>query len=184
MKGKKTKLTGTEDTLEARQYFYIGLFGDTVNKNGMKKVKENVPNQYVQNRIQRDRGSNQHITIFIKPEMKKALKFIEKNKKNIGGKNKEAGKIIDQIGTSPKKMFNLFLQLSATCLKNDWKPLGIGKAVQGEDEVYYMVVDWPSAVELRTLLGMPEKDFHITIGFKKKDLHNVSKNEKTIVVKI
>jgi len=53
---------------------------------------------------------------------------------------------------------------------------GLGKAEQGKDVVYFIVVDWPEAQKFRAQFGLPPRDFHITMGFSNKDIHNVRKN--------
>lgn len=59
--------------------------------------------------------------------------------------------------------------------------LGLGKASDDEDEVYFVVVRWPEAQELRRAFGLPKKDFHITMGFREKDIHGVPKDETTLI---
>ncbi len=56
---------------------------------------------------------------------------------------------------------------------------GLGKAVDGANTAYFVVVDWPEAQEFRAQNGLPPHDLHITIGFTQKDIHGVRKN-KTI----
>ena len=64
---------------------------------------------------------------------------------------------------------------------DDWTALGVGKAVDGDNEVYvththnanrvtryFVVLDWKSANEMRKSMGLSPKDFHITLGFKEK----------------
>ena len=54
---------------------------------------------------------------------------------------------------------------------------GLGRAVDGANEAYFMVIDWPEAQQFRAKYGLGEKDLHVTVGFKEKDIHNVRKNQ-------
>lgn len=65
----------------------------------------------------------------------------------------------------------------------DGKPkfLGLGKAEKGENTSYYIVVEFPEANELRKSIGLKEKDFHVTLGFNKKDVHDIPKDKSTII---
>lgn len=56
---------------------------------------------------------------------------------------------------------------------------GLGRATDGANTVYFVVVDWPEAQDFRAQFGLPPHDFHITMGFTQKDIHNIRKN-KTI----
>lgn len=60
---------------------------------------------------------------------------------------------------------------------NDIELLGIGMASNAPDnESYYVVAKSDRLAELRESLELPPKDFHITIGFDKKDVFGVRKN--------
>lgn len=48
-------------------------------------------------------------------------------------------------------------------------------------EAYFIVIDWPAASALRTELGLPRMDFHITLGFSVKDIHGVKKDSSTLL---
>jgi hypothetical protein len=54
---------------------------------------------------------------------------------------------------------------------------GLGKVQQGNDVVYFMVIDWPEAQQFRASYGLPPRDFHITMGYSNKDIHYVPKNK-------
>lgn len=56
---------------------------------------------------------------------------------------------------------------------------GLGRAEAGENEAYFVVVDWPKGREIRESMGLdPDgQDFHITVGFKGADVHGVRKNQ-------
>jgi Methyltransferase domain len=50
-----------------------------------------------------------------------------------------------------------------------------------QNEAYYGVVEWPAADEARHQLGLPVHDFHITVGFRVKDIHNVPKGRGSML---
>jgi len=60
---------------------------------------------------------------------------------------------------------------------DDLRIMGIGKAEKGGNRSYFVVVNSESLDELRRRYDLPEHDFHITIGFKWKDVFGVRKNE-------
>ena len=47
--------------------------------------------------------------------------------------------------------------------------------------VYFLVAQWDAAQELRTSLGLPPKDFHVTIAFNDEDIHGVPKGASSVV---
>ena len=54
---------------------------------------------------------------------------------------------------------------------DDWQDVGLGRLTEGEaNEVFFRVVRWESGQKARAALGLPPKDFHITVGFKKARL--------------
>lgn len=57
---------------------------------------------------------------------------------------------------------------------------GIGKAVKGDNETHFVVVDSVQLNSIREELGLDKKDLHITLGFDKKDVFGVSKGTDTI----
>lgn len=59
---------------------------------------------------------------------------------------------------------------------------GIGTASDGDKEAWFVVAKCPEADRIREDLGLPAKDFHVTIGFKKSDVFSVFKDENTIVL--
>lgn len=61
------------------------------------------------------------------------------------------------------------------------KMIGVGVARKGEDEAYYVIVDFPEANELRKSLGLESKDFHVTLAFKNKDVHGAPKDSTTLI---
>lgn len=69
-------------------------------------------------------------------------------------------------------------------LTGDGEPfqvLGVGSAVNGDSIAVFVIVDWPQMNEVRAKLGLPRHDPHITLGFKRADIHGVSKNVTTLI---
>jgi hypothetical protein len=50
-----------------------------------------------------------------------------------------------------------------------------------EDVAYFVVLDWDSANQYRMELGLPKKDFHITLGFERNDVHSKLKDRSTLL---
>jgi hypothetical protein len=59
--------------------------------------------------------------------------------------------------------------------------VGIGKVEDQDDVAYFVVVDWESANTYRLELGLPKKDFHITLGYKLNDIHSKVKDRSTLL---
>lgn len=49
------------------------------------------------------------------------------------------------------------------------------------ETTYFAVVEWPEAQVFRQKLGLPPAHFHITLGFRDKDIHGVAKDFTTII---
>ena len=60
---------------------------------------------------------------------------------------------------------------------DDLKLMGVGKAQKNENTAYFVVCRSELLDEVRKMYNLPEQDFHITLGFKHKDVHGVRKNE-------
>lgn len=54
---------------------------------------------------------------------------------------------------------------------------GIGKAERGGNISYFIICHSDTLDEIRKVIGLEPKDFHITIGFDKKDVFGVRKNK-------
>jgi len=54
---------------------------------------------------------------------------------------------------------------------------GVGKAERDGNIAYFVVVESPILDEFRSSLGLEPKDFHVTLGFDKKDVFGVRKNQ-------
>lgn len=81
------------------------------------------------------------------------------------------------------KDFDLVLQLAAEFITDDIKDVGLGKVTKADNEAYFKVLQWDSANAFRTNVGLPAKDFHITVGFKTADIHDVKKDTTALLYK-
>ena len=59
--------------------------------------------------------------------------------------------------------------------------LGLGFAESGTDRAYFIVADCPKGDEVRDNLSLKKRDFHITLGFDERDIHNVRKDVTTLL---
>ncbi|XPF95616.1 hypothetical protein ACM9HF_06275 [Colwellia sp. RE-S-Sl-9] len=59
--------------------------------------------------------------------------------------------------------------------------LGLGRVLKEDQATYFVVAQSPEAQYFRQLLVLPAKDFHVTLGFKPKDIFGVSKNETSLI---
>eukprot|EP01080_Neovahlkampfia_damariscottae_P009573 gene9573-1776_t len=150
---------------------YFGIFGKRIEEIGKTKI-DIVPKIYIENREKRD-GNINHTTILLKNEMKEAFS------------NSEKCEEYSNIITNLKKQYNtdstIMLHLMAEVLEDDFIDLGLGKVSKNGNEVYFKVLEWKSASIFRKKLGLSSKDYHITVGFKESDIHNVSKGIDTLV---
>jgi hypothetical protein len=60
---------------------------------------------------------------------------------------------------------------------DDLEMLGVGKAESKGNAAYFVVCQSDKLVALRDRFELPKHDFHITLGFDKKDVFGVPKNE-------
>jgi len=59
-----------------------------------------------------------------------------------------------------------------------------GLGCLAEEQVWYAVCSFPAGNRLRQSLGLPLKDFHITLGYMRTDCHTKPKNLYTLVRKL
>ncbi len=168
-----------EDTEVWKFYGYIGLHGKRIDEcASTQEILDKVPSSYVQNRIKRD-GDHNHITVLIKSDINALLEKLP---------NSKYGDAFKQLKTkhANKKDRDVVLLLCKEVIEIDWKPLGVGKVSQldpetkEEQESYFVVVEWPSCQQFLNEFGI-QRDFHITVGFKHKDVHGVKKDKTTLL---
>lgn len=64
-----------------------------------------------------------------------------------------------------------------------WNLLGLGRITKDDNEVYFCVIDWPAANAIRQVFNLPARDIHITLGYKKSDIHNVTKDASSLILR-
>lgn len=107
---------------------------------------------YINNQKTRDRGKN-HITVINVMEYNNLVKSIG----------------MDSFINSLDTVFNYEV--------DDIKLMGIGTASKNGNSTYFIVVKSEKLDDIRSKYNLPSHDFHITLGFKWKDVFGVRKNE-------
>lgn len=82
---------------------------------------------------------------------------------------------------APREGYETFDQSDFLNMQFNLSLIGVGHAKNETDEAFYVVVNCKEGDELRTNLSLKPRDFHITLGFRERDVHNVSKDETTLV---
>ncbi len=59
--------------------------------------------------------------------------------------------------------------------------VGLGRVFKREEEVFFVVAESLEMDNLRKQVGLPKRDFHVTLGFKNGDIHDVIKNRTTLI---
>jgi hypothetical protein len=142
---------------------YIGL---DIQKSNIEEIldlwEDSFPNKNIyidmkSNKYSRDKG-NYHITVI-----------------NV----MEVNKLIEQDSDNRNKLNDLLGKVVNVELK------GIGSAVDEKrgNEAHFIVADSPELDEVRESFGLGNQDFHITIGFDKKDVFGKSKAEDSIFIR-
>jgi len=71
---------------------------------------------------------------------------------------------------------------------DDLKMMGVGTAQKNENQTYFIVLKSEKLEVIRRQYNLPEHDFHVTLGFKYKDVFGVRKNtiinKKTEFIKL
>lgn len=58
---------------------------------------------------------------------------------------------------------------------------GLGKATRGGQRSFFVVVQCERIAELRQDLRLGHRDLHITLGFDRNDVHDISKDGTTLI---
>lgn len=134
---------------------YLGIkFDKTLVSPFLKTLKdvEEDYDDYISNQQKRDSDSY-HMTLINVMEYNKIAK--------------EMG--IDKFIKSLEKVFNYPI--------DDLKMMGLGTAQRNTNKTYFVVCKSDKLDAIRNRYVLPEKDFHITLGFKYKDVFGVRKNK-------
>lgn len=147
------RLEYLKDTV-GNNYIGVNIYVDMVQQY-LERLKNIIGDEYdiyIKNQQNRDHG-HYHITV---------VNVMEYNKLS-----SEIG--MDKFINSLESAFDFEF--------DDVKFLGIGTAEKGGNRTYFIVVKSDKLQEVRNKYGLPEQDFHVTIGFKWKDVFGVRKNE-------
>jgi hypothetical protein len=85
----------------------------------------------------------------------------------------EFNQLVEKLGSSFQERLDAIFSLDIS----DLEFKGVGKAEKNGNVAYFVVLESPTLDEVRSSLGLEPKDFHITIGFDKKDVFGVRKNK-------
>ena len=107
---------------------------------------------YIKNQADRDSGKH-HLTLI-----------------NVSDYNR----LIIEVGMD--KFINS-LELIFNYEVDDLEMPGIGMATKSDNTSYFIVCESNKLDAIRTRYDLPKFDFHITLGFKWKDVHGVPKNK-------
>ena len=147
------RLEYLKDTV-GNNYIGVNIYVDFV-QSYLERLKNIIGDEYdvyIKNQQNRDHG-HYHITV---------INVMEYNKlsQNLG---------MDKFVNSLESAFDFEF--------DDLKFMGIGTAEKAGNRAYFIVVRSDKLQEVRKKYGLPEQDFHVTLGFKWKDVFGVRKNE-------
>lgn len=128
-----------------------------------------VPDSWVQQRQNRD-GQHSHMTLLSKVDLQLLAQNVEKI---------WPGDVLPSADMSGIAAAVVAL-LDKASYAWDWVDVGTGTCKDTSGEATFRVVLWPAARGLREKLGLPPKDFHITLGFQGNDVHSKSKGLTSI----
>ena len=176
---------------------YIGLTGPAVDRVGAKATALGISaglfsSSAANARLKRD-GANYHITLLSKPEAAGAASAVAAAQ---GGGN-PMGSVLSTLsgrreptdlnGDYADPILEEHEEMMAdpdTAFVDNWVALGIGSVSDGPNTTWYAVLEWESGNAALARLGLPPKDFHITLAFEKKDVHGVGKGVDTMVMEV
>ncbi|GAN03972.1 hypothetical protein MAM1_0052d03428 [Mucor ambiguus] len=151
---------------------FLSLRGSFINTIGLR-LDQSIAEHYIQNRLARDGADKgHHITVI------NHLEIAEKAPKTLQDENGN-----EQLPASNKQKTRLFKQgqqiLLSTILDqfgdaSGWeKPidLGLGSTESANAKTYYKVIYWPHGQTIRQYVGLGTSNFHVTVGFAPRDVH-------------
>lgn len=149
----KKRLEYIKDSV-GQNYIGVKVYMDEVSPflEELKEILGEDYQEYVNYQSQRDRGSH-HITVINVFDTQKIIK--------------EMG--MDKFSKVADNLFDYEV--------DDIKLMGIGMAQRNENKSYFVVVESDKLKFIRDRFNLPNHDFHITLGFKFKDVFGIRKNE-------
>jgi len=115
-------------------------------------IGESDYNEFTENQIKRDHGSY-HMTVI---------------------------NVMDYNRLSKEMGMDKFINLLDNVFKyeiDDIKMMGVGTAERGGNRTYFIVCQSDKLDAIRNRYGLKQHDFHVTLGFKHRDVFGVRKNE-------
>ncbi len=136
-----------------QNYIAINIYRDIVAPylGKLKEILDDEYETYTKNQQDRDHG-HYHITVI------NAMDY---------------NRLSKQMGTD--KFINFLEKYFHT--EFDITLMGIGKAIREPNTAYFVVVKSEELEDFRKIFNLPPFDFHITLGFKWKDVFGIRKNE-------
>lgn len=127
------------------------------------KTAENMREQ----KIARDREDSYHITVIAPNEIQELSQKIHENSE-----------------LTRKEKYRATTALLSKSLAGEFEFTvgGVGKASNDDKEAWFVIVKSVQADKSRAELGLPPKDYHITLGFLNGDVHGQAKDDTTKVV--
>ena len=61
--------------------------------------------------------------------------------------------------------------------------VGLGQVTSKNESTFFVVVESEEAQEVRNFFSLPIRDFHVTLGFTKKDIYNIHKDRSSLIQK-
>lgn len=149
--------------------FYVTYLRDTIGSNYLGIKIDNQTVEPYLNKL-RDILSEDEYEVFVGNQQKRDHGSYHITVINVMDYNKLA----NQFGVS--KFVNS-LEPVFTYEINDLKMLGIGTAKKNENQAYFVVCNSDKLKSIRDKYELPDQDFHITLGFKWKDVFGIRKNK-------
>jgi hypothetical protein len=142
-----------KDTL-GNNYIGINIYPEAVEPyiQKMKDILGDEAQEFIDLQKNRDHGKY-HITV---------INVMDYNKLS-----KEMG--VDKFVDSLEKVFDYPI--------DDLKFMGLGTAEKNGNRAYFVVIDSDQLQSIRKRYDLPNQDFHITLGFKWKDIFGIRKNQ-------
>jgi len=146
-------ITYLKDTI-GNNYLGIKVPNDVVDPflDDLKEIVGDDFDTYTRNQQDRDHG-NYHITVI--------------NTMDYNRLAKEVG--VENFINSLETVLNYEI--------DDLEMLGVGTATKGDNTTYFIVCNSDKLDAVRTRFGLGNQDFHVTLGFKDKDVFGVPKNK-------
>lgn len=149
--------------------YYVSTLKDILGNN---YLGVNIPNTSIQlflNELKEEIGEDDYVT-FTENQQNRDHGDYHITVINVGDYNKLSNEMgMDVLTNSLEKVFKYEI--------DDLKLMGIGTATRNENRTYFIVCNSEKLDAIRKRFELPEIDFHITIGFKWKDVFGVRKNE-------